>query len=644
MNLTTNGDYAVRINRVISCFVFIVFFITNFWGCKTKDAGLKGNRTAKFESHDITIPEWVNVQVGKAFPNRGFNLWIPGKDFQTSSMVRVPRFPDPATSDIQNVKAGDVLKLNAVQNEQVPAQFVVGATDNISDLHIQLSDFTGTAGSTLKKDNIQARLVQYIPVERSRSEVTWSARFEDVAGRSVSGIRNPDVVGDPLMNIDQISVPAYHAQAVWLTFRVPSNLKAGTYKGSIKVRSKQYDPVTLQIELSVHDIKLPDPSNYSFHLDVWMNPNAVAAEYGVKPWSEDHWKLLRSYFRDLATHGQKNILTTILEKPWKIPWLGNTWRSQTYTGYENMVKWHLTGDDQWKFDYSLFDHYIQAALDEGVGPDISVYSMLAFRGGQRLTYYDDDQGKWITEQLNVEDERYRQVWSSFLRDFRDHLKQKGWLQQTWLCFDERPAHLMNPVMNLVKKAAPEFTNRISVAGSPDVDPYAGDLAIGYSQFPGNSSYNEKTLPVIRKRLKEGKPTRFYLAGRPAHPNTFTYSPAVESRMVPWIALKYGLDGFLRWSYNNWPESIYRHPVFNYIQGDEYYVYPGPDGPRSSIRWELLKDGIEDFELVKMLKENGRLTDEESQEIIKMATRNPDGREKDLMDMERARKMLFQHIK
>jgi hypothetical protein len=109
-------------------------------------------------------------------------------------------------------------------------------------------------------------------------------------------------------------------------------------------------------------------------------------------------------------------------------------------------------------------------------------------------------------------------------------------------------------------------------------------------------------------------------------------------MLPWIAARRHLDGFLRWSYNSWTSDPFSRPVYIFTQGDEYLVYPGRNGPMSSIRWEQLKEGIEDFELIDELREkDGGTTDTDAlTRALGTATRDLDGRTKDVTDVETAR--------
>jgi hypothetical protein len=109
-------------------------------------------------------------------------------------------------------------------------------------------------------------------------------------------------------------------------------------------------------------------------------------------------------------------------------------------------------------------------------------------------------------------------------------------------------------------------------------------------------------------------------------------------MIPWLSAFYKLDGYLRWAYNSWPDKDpYNRPIFNFIQGDDYYIYPGKEGPVSSIRWELLKEGIEDYELLKALNSSQR------DQAIEVAIRNRDGRKKCVSDFEDARRILLHNL-
>ena len=64
------------------------------------------------------------------------------------------------------------------------------------------------------------------------------------------------------------------------------------------------------------------------------------------------------------------------------------------------------------------------------------------------------------------------------------------------------------------------------------------------------------------------------------------------------ALAKDLDGYLRWAYNSWtvtPEEDSRYTAWP--AGDTYVVYPFSI---SSVRWERLVQGIQQYEKYKIL--------------------------------------------
>jgi hypothetical protein len=70
------------------------------------------------------------------------------------------------------------------------------------------------------------------------------------------------------------------------------------------------------------------------------------------------------------------------------------------------------------------------------------------------------------------------------------------------------------------------------------------------------------------------------------------------------------DGFLRWAYNSWTEKPLHDSRFRaWPAGDTYIVYPDN---RTSIRFETLREGIQDAEKIRILREdllkNNRLDD------------------------------------
>ena len=185
---------------------------------------------------------------------------------------------------------------------------------------------------------------------------------------------------------------------------------------------------------------------------------------------------------------------------------------------------------------------------------------------------------------------YRSYWSQFIADFAQHLRDKGWFGKTMIAMDERPLDAMQAALDVIKSVEPEF--KVSLAGNyhPEIEKDLYDLCIAF-----RASYPED---VLARRHAEGKVTTLYTCCAEAYPNMFIVSPPYEAAWLAWRALATDCDGYLRWAYNSWTTDPLKDGRFRqWPAGDCFMVYP--EG-RSSIRMEMLTEGIQDYEKVRIL--------------------------------------------
>jgi hypothetical protein len=135
---------------------------------------------------------------------------------------------------------------------------------------------------------------------------------------------------------------------------------------------------------------------------------------------------------------------------------------------------------------------------------------------------------------------------------------------------------------------------VALAGDyhPEVERDIFDYCLNIGQtFPA---------PVLSERKKLGMPGTYYTACGTAHPNGFTYSYPAENVWISWYAASAGFTGYLRWAYNNWvKEPLIDSRFRTWPAGDLYQIYPGP---RTSIRFEKFIEGIQDFEKIRILRD------------------------------------------
>jgi len=81
-------------------------------------------------------------------------------------------------------------------------------------------------------------------------------------------------------------------------------------------------------------------------------------------------------------------------------------------------------------------------------------------------------------------------------------------------------------------------------------------------------------------------------------------------LIGWGIARYNLDGFLHWGFNHYREDqdpFQQSVLPNHAggknslpAGDTHIVYPGANGPWSSLRLESHREGFEDYELLRQL--------------------------------------------
>jgi len=80
-------------------------------------------------------------------------------------------------------------------------------------------------------------------------------------------------------------------------------------------------------------------------------------------------------------------------------------------------------------------------------------------------------------------------------------------------------------------------------------------------------------------------------------------PGMDHRLLFWQLFSHDITGFLYWQATYWRESPWDNTLtYPGGNGDGSLVYPGAAGPVASIRWELCRDGTEDYDMLLMLRE------------------------------------------
>ncbi|HVI46532.1 MAG TPA: glycoside hydrolase domain-containing protein [Chitinophaga sp.] len=460
----------------------------------------------------------------------------------------------------------------AWKGERIHTQLVVWSNTASTDLSIHTTPLQNSKGQKIATDAISTGFVRYVMTDELNKDGTG-------CGYRKAKDFDSSLAADGIDIIRKKDLTANTTQPVWLSIQVPANTPAGRYKGAVQIKTNT-TAVSLPYEVEVIERSLPAPKDWQFHLDLWQSPDAVARVYNLKPWSDEHFKAMKPYMKMLADAGQKVITAAIIYDPWN---------RQTQDIYSSTVKWTKKKNGNWEYDYSVFDKWVQFMMDLGIRKEINCYSMIPWN--LKFYYYDEAAAKDTFIIAKPGTPEYTAHWQPMLNDFVKHLKAKGWFNITAIAMDERPMEDMKHALAVIRKADKDF--KVSLAGSyhaPIADEIYDYCIASEERYPDD---------VMKARVTKGLPTTFYTYCHEGFPNTFTFSPPAEAAWMGWYAAAEGYTGYLRWAYNCWVERPLEDSRFrSWAAGDTYFVYPGP---RSSIRFERLVEGVQDFEKIRILR-------------------------------------------
>ena len=474
----------------------------------------------------------------------------------------------------------------AWRGERVFAQAVISSDAELKDVTVAVSDLR-SGKSVIGSGNISVQFVSFVV-----SDLLDTTKFGQCSSREDKSKWGEVLVADVLALKESMNIPTGRKQPVWMTVNVPSDAKPGKYTGRMSVSSSNAKTRSLPVELVVSDHILPPAHDWAFHLDLWQNPYSVARYAGVPLWSEAHFEAMRPVMRMLAEAGQKSVTATIMNRPWN---------GQTEDAFGSMVTKIRRIDGSWLYDYTIFDRWVEFMFSLGIDRQINCYSMIPW--ALEFDYYDQATSSPTTFQAAPGSEEYNEYWGSFIADFSRHLKAKGWFEKTMIAMDERPMESMQAVLSLIRRTEPDF--KISLAGN-----YHEPINIGIADFSeGFAPKKEFPESAKAKRKELGLTTTFYTCCAEAHPNMFVISDPDEAAWLGWFAQAENYDGYLRWAYNSWTMDPLADARFRtWPAGDCFVVYPGG---RGSVRFSKLVEGIQDFEKIRILKEQWRKEDDDS---------------------------------
>lgn len=489
--------------------------------------------------------------------------------------------------------------IEAARGEYEPAQIVIRAGEEGTRIEkVTASDLLGDDGD----DSIPSSAISLFEVATVRV-----VHPSDSAG-------GPGDYPDPLPPLrTPIEIAPGENQAIWVLVRVPETAKAGNHDGAIEIETTG-GSYRAPLRVRVFDFTLPKKT--SLRGGFGLSTGLIRRYHGLTT-DEELRRVYDLYLRSFAEHRIQPYSFFDLD-PIRLRWDGDA-AGDPEAEAERPRRRPVV-------DFSAFDPAARTWID-GSGFNSYRLPLQGLGGG---TFHARSPGEFGG--FEVGSPEYERLLGEYLGQVQAHLERRGWLDEAYIYWFDEPDPKDYPfvvdVMRRLHRHAPGL--RRMLTEQPE-DELLGHVEIWCGLTP------EWTPERVAERRRAGEEVWWYICTGPKAPyiGLFIEHPAVEMRLWPWQTWQYGVQGILIWETNWWtsstafPDSLqdpwedpmsytagYGVPSGTKLfwgNGDGRFFYPprrdpnrgGPpviEPPIGSIRWENLRDGVEDHEYFVLLED------------------------------------------
>ena len=400
---------------------------------------------------------------------------------------------------------------------------------------------------------------------------------------------------DPLLPNRPFDVAAGETQPVWVTLFAAPGTRAGVYKGVLRVRAGKGNARKMPYRVHVYDVELPQAQQ--LRNAAFMSPKSLYAHYktpgGID--GDAFFSIYKRWVRKAFSEHDGPTFDMLMG------WIQSGGRpaSEELSGRAAHLSWPVRWNNG-AYDFGRVDDLIEIGRE---------YGMRQFAIG---IFNRRDPWEKHTATMKAE-------MADYLRSYSAHLRAKNMLHEAYVYNADEPGKKLWDTVRrnyqFVKETVPDLkvwlclnepTGVAALQGATDI----WDVYIRQYDKSG-----------IKARQDAGDQVIWAVCVWPhEHPNLFIEYPAVDARMIGWLTYRYGTTGFEYWSLNSWGPNQGNLKWANFEGGDTrtawrptrwplgdgWLMYPGPAGePLASIRFENLRDGFEDAELLLQLDKLGR---------------------------------------
>lgn len=496
------------------------------------------------------------------------NIWF------VDSLIKI--FP----SDAPGTRRLAMPEFWGARNQHVSIQLAIRSAKPLAAVTAQVEPLRGDKGAVITGATI--RPVGYVVVGSNTNDTPP----EELIGEA------PGWYPDPLLDFP-LDLKGGRSHSLWVTVPVPGDAIPGLYRGAVVIRAENRTLSRLTFRLRV--VAASVPKERSLKVTNWFSfDDKVSRQfYGIPQFSPEWWTLIANVARVMADHRQNVVITPLMD----------------------LIQLRVEGGET-RYDFSNFDRWVETFQKAGVIGFIEGSHLLgrggaSYSGSLEVDTFQHADGKVSKQTLPADDPRVEPFLTGFLSALNVHLDEKKWKPIYFQHIldeahgNEQPYY--GRFAEVVHRCLPgvRTMDAVDAAHMPEVLQKNCDLWV-----PQLGRFDDQ-MDLIRQRIRDGHEVWFYTCLFPnkRYLNRLMDYPLLKVRLLHWFDFRYNLAGYLHWGWNYWtPDPIKdTQAVINNNEellpsGDAFIVYPdrANKSVRSSIRLEAMREGIEDYEMLRAL--------------------------------------------
>ncbi len=466
-----------------------------------------------------------------------------------------------------------------VRGEHATLQYVVRPRESVTNLRVEVSQ---AVNGDAVLPHAKTGFVGYVKVGRT----IWDYSRDRIV--SASGY-----YPDPVLEQESIDVDFGNTQPVWISIPVPVDAEPGMYKGKVTITGKigcRKFSIAKDYSVKVYPVTVEKTSLWVTN---WFTGDTsrlklLTGGRSIEYFSEEYLGLIRLLAKKMAEYRQNVALISPL-----------------------YLSECVYRDGKWEIDFSQFDTIVNIFIEEKVIGRIEGGHIGGREGdwnSQFVVSVPDGTGGQLKkfDRLRMSDPRANEFYTAFFTSLSAHLKEKGWDSIYMQHIADEPTEqnfkTYIEIAGFVKNIAPGLP-LIEACHSKNL---GGVLDVWVPQL----DFMDQDYEFYNEQNKSGKEAWFYtcLSPKGEYVNRFIELPLLRTRYMHWVNYKYEIPGYLHWGLNYWNRNPFNEQTGIQYEGgnilpggDSWIIYPGDGKILSSIRYDAMRDGIVDYELLKMLE-------------------------------------------